>query len=157
MSASYAWILLLHILAALWLAAGVWGSTVVRAQGRRATALAERLLAVRLLWRMHVVFTLPATVLAGLVGFYLVSAGGFRFQETWVMLAATLYLVMFLLTLFALTPGLAKQKQAAAQAALSTEAMPRLEQALAAKLPGILSDVNALILLILVVLMVVKP
>ena len=35
--------------------------------------------------------------------------------------------------------------------------MPRLEQALAQKLPGILSDVNALILLLLVALMVVKP
>jgi len=157
MSASYAWLLLLHILAALWFAAGVWGSTVVRAQGRRATALAERLLAVRILWRMHVVFTLPAMIVAGLLGFYLVTAGGFRFQETWVMLAAGLYLLMFLSTLFALTPALSRQRQAAAAATLSQEAMPRLEQALGQKLPGILSDVNALILLVLVALMVVKP
>jgi len=65
--------------------------------------------------------------------------------------------MMFLSTLFAVTPALLRQKRAAEQAVLSDEAVPRLELALADRLPGILSDVNALIVLVLAFLMVVKP
>jgi uncharacterized membrane protein len=139
----YPWFHFVHVAAAFWLAAGVFASTVVRAQGRRTTEPAARALAAGLLWRLHAVFTLPGLVLAGFLGFYLVAAGGFRFGETWVLAAAFLYLLMFLSTLFAVTPGLLRQRSAA---------VPLLE-----KLPGIASDVNALILLVLAWLMVVKP
>jgi uncharacterized membrane protein len=145
------------VAAAFWLAAGVFGSSVVRVQGRRAATVAERGLAARLLWRLHSLFTLPGMVVAGLLGFYLVTGGGFRFAEVWVMGAAFLYLMMFLSTLFAITPALLRQRRAAEQAALSEEAVPHLELALADRLPGILSDVNALIVLVLAFLMVVKP
>ena len=153
----YVWFLFLHVAAAFWVTAGIFGSAVVRVQGRRAATLAERGLAARLLWRLHTFYTLPGLVLAGLIGFYLVTAGGFRFGEIWVMAAALLYLMMFLSTLFAVTPALLRHKRAAEQAALSEEAVPRLELALADRLPGILSDVNALIVLVLAFLMVVKP
>jgi uncharacterized membrane protein len=157
MTPLYVWFLFLHVAAALWVAAGIFGSAVVRVQGRRAATLPERGLAARLLWRLHVVFTLPGLLLAGFLGFYLVTAGGFRFNEVWVMSSAFLYLMMFLSTLFLVTPALQRQRLAAERAALSAEAVPHLELALANRLPGVLSDVNALIVLILVFLMVIKP
>jgi uncharacterized membrane protein len=153
MSPIYAWILFLHIAAALWTTAGVFASAVVRVQGKRATTVGERSLVARLLWRLHVVYTLPGLVLAGLIGFYLVTAGGFRFAEVWVMASAFLYLLMFLLTLFALTPALSQHRKAGEKAAAgegpALGAVPRLV--------GILSDVNALLVLALVFLMVLKP
>lgn len=156
MSPFYPWILFAHIAAAFWLAAGVFGSSVVRAQGRRSKELVERAFAARLLWRLHVVYTLPGLFVSGFLGFYLVSAGGFRFGETWVMAAAFLYLLMFLSTLFAVTPGLSRQRAAAARA-LAPDAPADAGAALAAKAPGILSDVNALFVLLLICLMAVKP
>jgi hypothetical protein len=156
MSPLYPWFLFLHVLAALWLAAGVFASAVVRAQGRRAAGSSERALATRLLWRLHVVYTLPGLLAAGLLGFYLVAAGGFRFAETWVLAAAMLYLLMFLSTLFGVTPGLARQRAAAARIAGGAPTADD-EAALAAKGPSILTHVNALIVVILVCLMAVKP
>lgn len=153
MSPMYPWFHFLHVAAALWLASGVFASAVVRAQGRRAAAT-ERALAARLLWRLHVVYTLPGLVVAGFLGFYLVAAGGFRFGESWVLAASFLYLLMFLSTLFGLTPALARHRSATASAAAAEAGS---ETVLIAKLPGILSDVNALILLVLACLMVVKP
>jgi small-conductance mechanosensitive channel len=155
MSPFYPWFLFLHILAALWFAAGVFASAVVRVQGRRAAG-PERALATRLLWRLHVIYTLPGLLVAGFLGFYLVAAGGFRFAETWVLAAAMLYLLMFLSTLFAVTPGLARQRAAAARIA-GGAANADDEAALAAKGPSILTHVNALIIVILICLMAVKP
>ena len=156
MSPLYPWFLFLHVLAALWLAAGVFSSAVVRAQGRRAKAAAERALATRLLWRLHVIYTLPGLLLAGFLGFYLVSAGGFRFAETWILAAAMLYLLMFLSTLFAVTPALARQRSAAARIA-GRAANADDEAALVARGPSILTHVNALIIVLLICLMAVKP
>ena len=157
MTPMYVLFLFLHVAAALWLAGGVFASAVVRVQGKRAATLAERGLAAQLLWRLHVVYTLPGLLVGGFVGFYLVTAGGFRFNEVWVMASSFLYLLMFLSTLFLVTPALQRQRLAAEQAAVSTEAVTHLELALANKLPGVLSDVNALIILVLVFLMVIKP
>ena len=156
MSPLYPWFLFLHVLAALWLAAGVFASAVVRAQGRRAAGLPERALATQLLWRLHVIYTLPGLVIAGFLGFYLVTSGGFRFGETWVSVAAMLYLLMFLSTLFGVTPGLARQRAAAARIAGGAAAAGD-DAALAAKGPSILTHVNALIVVILIGLMSVKP
>ncbi|HEV8239696.1 MAG TPA: DUF2269 family protein [Thermoanaerobaculia bacterium] len=156
MSPLYPWFLFLHILAALWFAAGIFSSAVVRAQGRRAKSAAERTLAVRLLWRLHVIYTLPGLLLAGFLGFYLVSAGGFRFAETWILAAAMLYLLMFLSTLFALTPGLSRQRAAATRIA-GGAANADDEATLTARGPSILTHVNAVIIVILVCLMAVKP
>jgi uncharacterized membrane protein len=157
MSPLYPWFLFLHVLAALWLGAGVFASAVVRAQGRRAAAATERALATRLLWRLHVVYTLPGMLAAGLLGFYLVTSGGYRFAEAWVLAAAMLYLLMFLSTLFGVTPGLARPRAAAARLAAGTGATADDEAVLAAKGPSILTHVNALIVVLLVCLMAVKP
>jgi uncharacterized membrane protein len=153
MSPFYPWLLFLHVVGALWLTGGVFASAVVRVQGKRASP-SERALAARLLWRLHVVYTLPGLVAAGLLGFYLVAAGGFRMSETWVLAAAFLYLLMFLSTLFLVTPGLARHRASVGAAATTPQGA---EPVVIEKLPGIASDVNALIILILVCLMTVKP
>ena len=156
MSPLYPWFLFLHILAALWFGAGVFASAVVRAQGRRAKGAAERALAIGLLWRLHVIYTLPGLLAAGFLGFYLVTVGGFRFAETWILAAALLYLLMFLSTIFGVTPGLSRQRAAAARIA-GGAANADDEAALQAKGPSILTHVNALIIVILICLMAVKP
>ena len=157
MTAAYAWLKFLHVAAALWVATGIFGSAVVRVQAKRANGVLERALAVRILWRLHTLFTLPGVVLAGLLGFYLVSVGGFRFNELWVTFASLLFLLLFLSTLFLVTPALSRQKNAAAQATTAADGGARLAAAVGEKLPGIFSDVNALIVVILVLLMVTKP
>jgi hypothetical protein len=173
MSPMYPWLLFLHVAAALWLAAGVFASSVVGAQGKRATSVAERALAARLLWRLHVVYTLPGLVVGGLLGFYLVTAAGYRFGETWVLASAALYLLLFLSTLFGVTPGFARQRSAAARlvaaegasatpvagtgAATSAAAGAASGTAPFEKVPLILTHVHGLIVLLLVCLMAVKP
>jgi len=157
MSPFYPWFLFLHIAAALWLAAGVFASAVVNVQGKRSTVAAERIMAARLLWRLHVIYTLPGLLVAGFLGFYLVAAGGFRFGETWVLAAAALYLLMFLSTLFVVTPGLARQRSAASRQAVTTSEGATAAPVAFEKVPGIFTHVNALVVLLLVCLMAVKP
>lgn len=164
MSPMYPWLLFLHVAAALWLAAGVFASSVVGAQGKRAKSAAERSLAARLLWRLHVIYTLPGLVIGGFLGFYLVTAAGYRFGETWVLASAALYLLLFLSTLFGVTPGLARQRSTAARLATSDAAAPVGAATSATtgaapfeKAPLILTHVHALIIVLLVSLMTIKP
>ncbi|HVS02988.1 MAG TPA: DUF2269 family protein [Thermoanaerobaculia bacterium] len=150
------WLLFLHVAAALWITAGVFGSTVVRAQVKRVRSATLKAMGYRLLWRLHVIYTLPGLVISGFLGFYLVTATGFRFSELWVMASSLLYLLMFLWTLFAVTPALARARDVGAAAAEATGEAPELDVP-GLRLAGILSDVNALVILLLVFLMVVKP
>jgi uncharacterized membrane protein len=166
----YPWLLFLHVAAALWLAAGVFASSVIGAQGKRAKSGAERALAARLLWRLHVVYTLPGLVIGGLLGFYLVTAAGYRFGETWVLASAALYLLLFLSTLFGVTPGFARQRSAAVRLVAAEAAPPATPGATPTaatgaatgaapleKAPLILTHVHALIIVLLVSLMTIKP
>ena len=170
MSPMYPWLLFLHVAAALWLAAGVFASSVVGAQGKRAKSPTERALAARLLWRLHVIYTLPGLVIGGFLGFYLVTAAGYRFGETWVLASAALYLLLFLSTLFGVTPGLSRQRNAVARLVAAEAASPATLGAAPTaatsgapgaapfeKVPLILTHVHALIVLLLVSLMTVKP
>jgi uncharacterized membrane protein len=168
MSPMYPWLLFLHVAAALWLAAGVFASSVVGAQGKRAKS-AERALAARLLWRLHIIYTLPGLVVSGFLGFYLVTAAGYRFGETWVLASAALYLLLFLSTLFGVTPGLARHRSAATRLVTAETAPPGTLGAPTAatseatgvapfeKAPLILTHVHALIIVLLVSLMTIKP
>lgn len=151
------WILFFHVLAALWLTAGVFGSTVIRAQTKKAGDFKAKVFGIRLLARSMKVFTVPGSIVAGLIGFYLVTARGYRFDELWVTLSSAIWFVMILITLFYVAPKVF-QLAAAAEAALAAGApSPELERMMANKLPGILADVNALGIVILVLLMSVKP
>jgi uncharacterized membrane protein len=148
--------LFLHVLAALWLATGVFAGAVVRAQTRRAPDLAARVFGLRLAWRLSTIYTVPGAIVAGLLGFYLVTARGWGFGLLWVQISAALYLVLIVITLVYLTPHL-RRTRAAAEASLAAGApTPELERLTGSKLPGILADVNALGIVVLTLLMVFK-
>jgi len=148
--------LFLHIVLAFWLVAGVFGGIVVRAQIRRAADLAAKVNGLRLAWRLTRVYTLPGAILAGLLGFGLVSVRHFGFSAGWVQISIVLYLLMLASTLFYLTPYL-RRTLAAGEASLAGGApTPEFQALAAAKLPGILSDVNALGIVVLTALMVFK-
>jgi len=148
--------LFLHILMVFWLVAGVFGGIVVRAQTRRAADLASKVYGLRLAWRLTRVYTLPGAILAGLLGFYLVTARGFGFSALWVQISSVLYLFMLASTLFYLTPRL-RRTLAAGEASLAAGTPnAELQSLAAAKLPSILADVNALGILLLTAMMVFK-
>ncbi len=151
------WILFFHVLAALWLAAGVFGSTIIRVQTRKASDFRAKAFGIRLLARSMKVFSVPGAIAAGLLGIYLVAARGYRFSATWVALSTLLWFAMLAVTLFYLAPKI-KQLAAAAEASLAAGApTAELERLGADKLPGILADINALGIVILVFLMSVRP
>ena len=151
-------LLFLHVAAALWITAGVFGSSVVRVGIKRSAGTLEaRALGFRILWRLHVIYTVPGLLVAGFLGFYLVTAAGYRFGDLWVMVSSMIYLMMFLWTIFFLTPTLHRLHGAARAALEAGETTPELDALAQGKLWGILSDVNALSILVLVYLMTVKP
>jgi uncharacterized membrane protein len=148
--------LFLHIVAAFWLVAGSFSGAVVRAQIKRSPDLAGKVFGLRLAWRLTRVFVLPGAIVAGLLGFYLVTARGFGFTARWVQLSAVLYLLMLAVTLFYHTPRL-RRTLAAAEASLAAGAPSEEFRSLAAsKLPGILADVSALGNLLLIAMMTFK-
>lgn len=146
--------LLVHILAALWFAAGLLAGTVTRAQGKRAKSASERLIAIRLTWRLTRYFTLPGLIIAGLVGAALVTLRGYSFHLGWVFASMIIYLVLLICLLFLLTPQQWKMSLAAEE---SEGNDPRLQGALSATVPALVEGVSALMMLVLVFLMTVKP
>lgn len=151
------WMLSLHVLAALWLAGGVFAGAVVRAQGKKAKSLPERVMALRIGWRLANVYSLPGAIVSGLLGFGLLHPLGYGFRPGWVHASIGLWVVMLANGIFYLRPSLRKLL-AAAEAALASGA-PSVElQSLAArKGPAIAADLNALGLVLLTLLMVLKP
>src|SRR6187455_1085667 len=89
-------LLFLHILAALWLAAGVFASTVIRAQAKRAATLAEKVVVMRIGARLAMVFSTPGGIVAGLLGFGLLHPLGWGFRPGWVHASIALWLLMVL-------------------------------------------------------------
>ncbi len=149
--------LFLHILASFWLAAGAFGGTVARAQAKRAANLSERVAAMRVGARLAQVFTMPGAVVAGLLGFWLVSARGWGFQLGWVHASIGLYVVMLVLGFGYIGPR-SRATLRAAEASLAAGApTPEFQRLAAVKLPGILADVNALGIVLLTLLMTLKP
>jgi uncharacterized membrane protein len=157
MRAVSTWLFFLHILAAFWLAAGAFAGAVVRAQTRRAADLAGKVFGLRLAWRLATVFIVPGAIVAGLLGFYLVTARGYNFSLGWVQLSSVLYLILLAITLFYLTPRLRKTLAAGEASLRGGAPTPEFQRLAGAKLPGILADVNALGTVILTFLMTVKP
>jgi uncharacterized membrane protein len=151
------WLLALHVLAALWLAAGVFAGAVVRAQARRTPELAGKVTAIRIGWRLMTVCGIPGSVIAGLSGLALLEPLAYGFKPGWVHASLGLWLVLLALALFYLAPRL-KKTLAAAEASLAagapTDDLKRLTSAAA---PRILADVVALGVVVLVLLMVLKP
>lgn len=143
-------ILFLHVLAALWLAVGIMGCLVVR--GRMKPDLDDSALrfGISILSRLHRLYTLPGVLASGLLGFSLVTATGYQFTQLWIAGAALLYVILFHLSLFGLSPRLADLQRAS-----------QTDQGLRSRLEGAgwrrLLDLQALLLIAIVVLMTVKP
>lgn len=151
------WINFLHVLAALWLAAGAFAGAVVRAQTRRAPELAARVQGLRIGWRLVTVCAIPGSVVAGLLGVVLVFRLGYGFKPGWVHASVGLWLLLLGVGLFYSAPRL-KRMLAAGEASLAAGApTDELKRLAAAKLPGIVADLQALGLVLLVLLMAFKP
>lgn len=151
------WLLFLHIVAALWLAAGAFAGAVVRAQTRKATELAARVQGLRIGWRLVSVFSMPGSIAAGLLGLALLGPLGYGFKPGWVHASVGLWLVLLALGIFYTGPWL-KKTLAAAEASLRSGApTDELKRLTAMKAPAIVADIQALGIVLLVLLMVFKP
>lgn len=151
------WLLTAHVLAALWLAAGVFAGAVVRAQGKKAKSLAERAMALRIAWRLSNVFGLPGGVVAGILGIGLLHPLGYGFRPGWVHASLAIWLLMLANGIFYIRPHL-KKLLAATEASLAGGApAPELEALASKRGPMIASDVNSLGIVLLTLLMMLKP
>src|SRR5687767_2691217 len=93
---AYFWMKALHEIVALWLAAGVFGSVVLRAYFKRTGDSSGY----ALLSRLHTVFSVPGVILAGILGFALLGIRKFGFDLGWVQASLALYLVLLVSILF---------------------------------------------------------
>jgi uncharacterized membrane protein len=136
------WMSALHVLAALWFAAGVFSSSVVLAQVKRAKSPAERAFGVRLVARLMNVFIVPGVLAAGVLGFYLVTGLHYGFGSFWVKASIAVYLLVLAGILFYQAPHVRKSAE-------TGDAI--------AKGPAMLTHVVALAIVVMVVLMALKP
>lgn len=152
------WMLVLHVMSAIWLSAGGFAGAVVRAQNRKAKSLPERVMAMRIANRLAAVYSLPGGILAGISGFGLLHPLGYGFAPGWVKLSIALWLVMLANGIFYLMP-FGKKMLAAGEASLAAGApTPELQVLVAsAKSRGIASDLNLVGIVVLVLLMILKP
>jgi uncharacterized membrane protein len=151
------WMLFVHVLAALWLAGGVFAGTVVRAQGRKAATLGERALALRIGWRLANVFSLPGGIAAGILGFGLLHPLGLGFRPGWVQVSIAVWLLMLLNGLFYLRPALRRLLAATEASAAAGAPSAELTRLAAASGPRIAADLNALGIVLLTLMMILKP
>ena len=151
------WMLFLHVLAALWLAGGVFAGTVVRAQGRKAATPEGRVVALRIAWRLANIYILPGAIVAGVLGFGLLHPLGLGFRPVWVQISITLWLLMLMNGLFYLRPALRRMLVATEVSIATGTPSPDLARLAAAKGPRIAADLNALGLVLLTLLMILKP
>lgn len=151
------WMLFLHVLAALWLAGGVFAAAVVRAQGRKGSTFPERLMAMRIGWRLMNVYSVPGAIVAGVLGFGLLHPFGWGFRTGWVQVSIALWALMLANGLFYLRPTLRKTIAAAEASAAAGAQTAELSRLAAAKGPRIAADLNALGIVVLTLLMVMRP
>lgn len=151
-----AWMIVLHVLAGFWLAAGAFGGAIVRAQIRRSGSLAEKVAGLRIAARMQTLLVVPGSGLVGLLGIGLIHPRGWSFSTGWIATSVVLWVPAFVLAAFILLPEVKRQLRAGE--AVLAGGDPAVFQAMAArKLPGILADLNATIVVVLTILMVLKP
>ncbi|HEX5720345.1 MAG TPA: hypothetical protein VF179_29595 [Thermoanaerobaculia bacterium] len=137
---AYFWMKALHEIVALWLAAGVFGSVVLRAYFKRSRSGGDTS-DYALLSRLHTVFSVPGVILAGILGFALLGIRKFGFDLGWVQGSLALYLVLLVSILFIQLPALRRARTGGAPG----------------KLAGTLPHIDATLIVILVILMAVKP
>ena len=151
------WMLFLHVLATLWLAAGVFSGSIVRAQGRKAAMPGERVVALRIAWRLANVYSLPGAIVVGILGIGLLHPRGWTFGALWVQISMTLWLLMLLNGILYLRPALRRMLAAAEASAAAGAPTAELTRLAAAKGPRIAGEINALAVVVLTLLMIFKP
>ena len=135
------WTRFLHLIAAIWLTVGVFGSAVVLALYKRASDPAGRAFGARTAWRLMTVYTLPGVLAAGLLGIYQAMVA-FNFRPGWVHASVTLWLIQLGIILFVQMPRF----KAAAQTGAAIPPVAIM-----------LTHVSALLILIMAFLMSFKP
>jgi len=148
MKSFLAWMWVLHLLLALWLATGVFASAVVLAQVKRTADAAERAFGLRLAWRLLTVFIVPGVLVAGGLGFYLVNGFQYGFGKGWIQVSIGLYVLLLAGIFLVQVPHFRK--------ALGAEGA-ELERLARAPLPAMLNHVNALLIVVMTILMAMKP
>lgn len=151
------WILLVHVLSAVWLAAGSFAGAVVRAQAKRTTDFAGKVAALRIGGRMVSVFALPGSLAAGLTGLSLLDPLGYGFRPHWVHVSLALWLVLTGIGWLYTAPRLRRMVREAEKSLAAGAPSAEFLALAGSKLPGILADVSALGIVILIALMVLKP
>ncbi|HEX3126222.1 MAG TPA: DUF2269 family protein [Thermoanaerobaculia bacterium] len=152
------WMWTLHLIGAIWLSAGVLAGAVIFAQLKRIDGdLASRAFGLRLAWRLMTVFVVPGALFTGALGFYLLHAFRIGFLPGWVKVSALLYFILLAGILFVQLPGVRRARNAVEAAATAGAPTPELRAVEQAKLPAILTHVNATLIFILIFLMAFKP
>ena len=130
---AYLWIKSLHEIAALWLAAGVFGSVVLRAWLKRNSGNPA---GTALLARLHSVFSVPGVILSGAIGLYLV-VDRWGFKAGWIHASMMLYLILLVSILFI--------------------QLPALKRGATGGMAAMLPHVDATLIVLMVILMATKP
>lgn len=152
------WMWALHLIGAIWLSAGVLSSTVIFAQMKRTdTDYTGRAFGLRAAWRLMMIFVVPGVIITGLLGFYLLHAFRIGFLPGWVKASVAVYFVLLADILFVQVPALRKAVRASEASRVQGAATPELLEVQSAKLPAILTHVNALMIFLLIFFMAFKP
>ena len=153
------WMWTLHLLGAVWLAAGVLAGVVIFSQLKRTDGdLAGRAFGLRLASRLMNVFVLPGVLITGALGFYLVTVNPAKvgFDPGWVKTSVVLYVIL-LSSVLVQVPHVRKAVRAIEASHAAGAPTPELRQVEQNKLPGILNHVNATLIFIMILLMAFKP
>lgn len=151
------WFLVGHIVASLWMAAGVFGGAVVRAATRRASSLETKVFGIRLARRLALGFAIPGSILTGMLGLHLTMTLGYGFGPSWIRWSVGIWATLLTLSLVLTLPQLLRTAKAAEASLAQGSPTDELRSLTARRWPGMLADLSALGLIVLVVLMVLKP
>lgn len=152
------WIWTMHLLGAIWLSAGVLAGAVIFAQLKRTDGdLNSRAFGLRIAWRLMTVFVVPGVLFTGALGFYLLHAFRIGFLPGWVKASVVVYFILLAGILFVQLPGIRRAKNAVEGSRTAGAPTPELRAVEQAKLPAILTHVNATLIFILIFLMAFKP
>ena len=106
-------VLFLHVIGAIWASVGILGGLVVRGRLHPDLDTSALRLGIVLVDRLHRLYTLPGLIGTGLLGFSLVTSTGYTFTRFWIAAASLLFVILFHLALFGLSPRLSSLRVAA--------------------------------------------
>jgi uncharacterized membrane protein len=151
-------LLFLHLLASLWLVAGLTAVMLPLVRAWSVEELSLQVLAIEEAHHYQGLLLIPGTVAAGATGaFYWAQAGYNLFATGWLLALGLLYLLVLLVCLPLIGIGLRRLRLAALQAAREGSPTPELAEALADRVPLVFGGLAFLALPALVALSVFGP